>query len=178
MAAGDPARGAVDRLVAWLGELGPRWGLPAEACRLHGWLYLSGRSASAGEIETGVGLTPGQAQSALAWLEAHRLVERDAGGGWRTLDDPWELVMRSLEKRRDEELAPARELLRSSRIAAAADRPLAARIDRLATLLDDIAAIDAQTRRLSPETLRRLIGAGGRAARFFDSAFGPRRGTR
>lgn len=172
MSAGGSGREAMDRLVAWLGELGPRWGLPADACRLHGWLYLSGRVASAGELETAVGLTPGEAGAALAWLEARRLVERDAGGRWRTLDDPWELVMRSLETRRDEELGPARALLRSASIAAAADRPLAARIERLTRLLDDAAAIDAQARRLSPATLRRLIGAGGRAARFLDSAFG------
>ena len=176
MTADSGSQAAIDRLVDWLGQLGGRWGLPPDACRLHGWLYFTARPAPMGEIEAAVGLAPAEAQAALAWLEDHRLVERDAGGGWTTLDDPWELVMRSLEVRRERELGPALELLRSSRAEAATDRPLAARIDGLLALLDDIAALDAQARRFSPRTLRRLIGAGGFAARLVGGALGQRRG--
>jgi hypothetical protein len=86
--------------------------------------------------------------------------------------------MRSLESRRDRELGPARDLLSSSRAAAAGTSATVARIDRLLALLDDFVAIDAQMRRLSPSTLRRLVGAGGRVARIMEGAFGRRRDTR
>ncbi len=44
--------------------------------------------------------------------------------------------------------------------------------ERLYDLVDDIAAIDAGARGLSPATTRRLIGLGSRAARLFDKTIG------
>ena len=41
-----------------------------------------------------------------------------------------------------------------------------------ASLVEDLAAIDMQARRLSPQRLRQLVGIGGRAARFIDRTFG------
>lgn len=156
------------RLLDWVAELGPRWGLPADACRAHGWLYLHGRPAAASEIAEGTGLADGEVAAALIWLFDHRLVQEGSAGRWSTGQDPWEAVMRSLEVRRERELAPALEVLRASRREAGSDPALASRVDRLLALVEDIAAIDAQARRLPPATLRRLIGAGGRVARLFD----------
>lgn len=161
---------ARERLLDWLGDLGPRWGLPTDACRVHGWLYLAGRSAAPAEMARPLGMAEAEVRAALLWLGERGLAEEQPGGAWRTGQDPWEMVARSLEVRREQELAPALEVLRTSRREADGDPPLAARIDRLLALVDDIAAIDAQARRLSPETLRRLIGAGGRVARFLDRA--------
>ena len=84
--------------------------------------------------------------------------------------------MRALERRREEELGPALALLRDAR-RETADPLLGSRIDRLAALLEDVAAIDAQARRLSSSTLRRLIGAGGVAARTAERLFGARERT-
>jgi len=159
---------AARRLLDWLADVGSRWGLPAEACRVHGWLYLSGRSAAPDEIARSLAMADDEVRAALHWLSERRLADEQANGAWRTGQDPWEMVSRSLEVRRDQELQPALEVLRTSRREAAGDPLLASRIDRLLTLVDDLAAIDAQARRLSPDTLRRLIGAGGRVARFLD----------
>ena len=174
-ASGETA--AMERLLAWLGELGPRWGLPADACRVHGWLYLSARAATEAEIGAATRVGPDETRSALDWLSDHGLADKDRDDRWRTGDDPWELVMRSLERRRDRELGPALEILEASRQDARSSPRLAERIDRLRALAEDIAAIDAQARRLSSKSLRRLIGAGGRAARLADRLLGPSRGT-
>ena len=168
---------AMERLLTWLGELGARWGLPADACRVHGWLYLSARAATEAEIAAATEVAPADTRSALDWLADHGLADTDQEGRWRTGDDPWELVMRSLERRRDRELGPALEILQASRRDARANPKLAERIDRLLALAADIAAIDAQARRLSSKSLRRLIGAGGRAARLIDQLLGPGRST-
>jgi DNA-binding transcriptional regulator GbsR (MarR family) len=154
------------RLIAWLGELGPRWGLPADACRVHGHLYLTASPASAEELARAVDLDGASVEEALAWLAARDLVQQVEGSRWRTATDPWELVTRSLEQRRARELGPALDLLRASRREAAGDPVLSRQVGRLLDLVEDIAAIDAQARRLSPATLRSLLGVGGRISRF------------
>jgi DNA-binding transcriptional regulator GbsR (MarR family) len=167
MGRGDSsANAARARLIAWLGELGPRWGLPADACRVHGHLYLAAMPASESELADSLAMEESAVREALAWLEEQRLVEPIPPSGWATGSDPWELVTRALEQRRARELSPALDLLRASRAEAAAEPVLARQIGRLLDLVEDIAAIDAQAHRLSPAALRTLIGVGGRVSRF------------
>ena len=176
----DGESGAVrakEIVVEWLGEVGARWGLPPEACRVHGWLYLSGAHATDTEIAEAVGLSLAEAQAALAWLADHRLADTGPGNAWQTGDDPWELVVRALDRRRDQELPHALEVLRTTRRQAASSPRLARRIDGLLALVGDLAAIDAQARRFSPRSLRRLIRAGGSLARLVDPLLAPRRGS-
>ena len=165
----------VRRVVDFLGELGPRWGLPAEACRLHGYLYLIARPATEDEIASALGTEVTALSEALAWLTEYRLIER-SGPAWSTGSDPWELMLRALEERRSRELKPALELLRDCHRRASKgdhqDHGVKSQISKLITLVEDIAAIDAQARRLSPQALRHLVGLGGRAARFIDRAVG------
>jgi len=154
------------RLIAWLGELGSRWGLPADACRVHGHLYLTASPASTDELGRAVGLGEAAIDEALTWLAEQNLVQEVEPSRWRTATDPWELVTRSLERRRARELGPALGLLRASRRDAAGDPVLSRQVGRLLDLVEDIAAIDAQASRFSPATLRALIGVGGRISRF------------
>jgi len=170
---------AIQRLVDFLGELGPRWGLPAESCRVHGYLYLRARPATEDELCTALGLDGAALESAMAWLKDYRLIERAPGSAaWRTESDPWELMMRALDERRRREAGPAIEVLHECQRMAAAeharDRVVCAQIGKLLALAEDLAAIDTQARRLSPATLRQLVGIGGRAARFLDRTFGKR----
>jgi hypothetical protein len=74
-------------------------------------------------------------------------------------------VTTALEHRRARELPPALALLRASRAESAGDPVLARQIGKLLDLVEDVAAIDAQARRLSPAMLRSLLGVGGRVAR-------------
>jgi hypothetical protein len=37
---------ATHRFVDYFGELGPLWGLPSDACRVHAYLYLVARPAA------------------------------------------------------------------------------------------------------------------------------------
>jgi len=175
-----PASPAMRRLIDFLGELGPRWGLPPGACRAHGYLYLVARPATEGDVAAAVKLADGDLADALKWLVDYGLIERTSAGAWRTESDPWELMMRALEERRRREIAPALDLLRECRRAALTeegrDRVVALQIGKLLELAEDVAAIDMQARRLSPRALRQMIGIGGRAARFIDRTFGRRDG--
>jgi DNA-binding transcriptional regulator GbsR (MarR family) len=180
----SPARlpEAARRLVDFLGELGPRWGLPEEACRVHGYLYLSARPVDESELAEALALDAAATSVALAWLADYRLAARLGQAAWRTDSDPWELMMRALEQRRRREIGPALEILRTSYRTTAAEpgaSPVVARqIGKLLMLAEDLAAIDVQAQRLSPAALRRMIGLGGRAARFMDRALGQGSGGR
>jgi hypothetical protein len=111
---------------------------------------------------------------ALAWLAEEGLAA-NSQTGWTTETDPWTLVMQALERRRSQELAPARAALSTWRQPKEGEDALVVRqAQRLLDLVEDLAAIDAGTRRLPPAALRRLVGMGGRAARMADRVFGGR----
>ncbi|HEX8572026.1 MAG TPA: hypothetical protein VF759_04685 [Allosphingosinicella sp.] len=159
------SEGARTRLIEWLADVGPRWGVPADACRVHGHLYLTATPASRDRLASALGLGEATVGEALDWLARHDLVQEVQPSLWRTGLDPWELVTRSLEQRRARELEPALETLRAGRREAAGDPLLERQIARLLDLVEDIAAIDRQARRFSPATLRALLGVGGRLSR-------------
>jgi DNA-binding transcriptional regulator GbsR (MarR family) len=98
---------AMHRLIGFLGELGPRWGLPAEPCRVHGYLYLRGRPATDDELRAALNIDPAALKDAIAWLKDYHLIEIGQGDAWRIGYDPWELMMRVLDERRRREAGPA-----------------------------------------------------------------------
>jgi DNA-binding transcriptional regulator GbsR (MarR family) len=168
---------ALDRVVEFLGALGPRWGLPAEACRVHGHIFLLAKPVAEAELREALHLSNAALRQALDWLADYGLIERVRGDAWRTDSDPWELMVRALEERQRRELGPALDLLRNCQRAALAERgqrTVATQVGKLLQLAEDIAAINAQAQRLSPRTLRHMIGLGGLAARFMDRTLGRR----
>ncbi len=169
---------AADQVMALLGDVGARWGLPAEACRVHGYFYLIARPATAAEVREALGVSEKTLDDALTWLADYRLIERTTPDAWRTDSDPWELMTRALEERQRREVGPALDVLRAARRAAPLDdarqRTIAAQIGKLLRLVEDLSAISRQTRRLSPATVRHMVGFGGFAARFLDRTLGRR----
>jgi hypothetical protein len=87
-------------------------------------------------------------------------------------------MLRALEERRRREIGPFLDVLRACGQSVSAKdrdgRQVALQIGKLLGLAEDLAAIDMQARRLSPQTLRRMVGFGGRAARFMDRTLGKR----
>jgi DNA-binding transcriptional regulator GbsR (MarR family) len=170
-----------DRVVDFLGDLGARWGLPAEACRVHGYFYVVARPVTAAEVREALDLDEGALGEALAWLAEYRLIERAGSDAWRTDGDPWELMTRALEERQRREVGPALDLLRECHRAALSDRghqrTIAEQIGKLLLLVEDLAVIGRQARRLSPTTVRYMVGFGGLAARVLDRTLGRRGGS-
>jgi DNA-binding transcriptional regulator GbsR (MarR family) len=177
MAAGKTPR-AMDRVLDFLGDVGGRWGLPAEACRIHGYFYMVARPATAAEVCKALKLDKDVFRDALAWLAEYRLIERVGADTWETDSDPWELMMRALEERQRREVGPALALLRECHADALAEsgdqRKIAAQVGKLLRLVEDLGAISRQAQRLSPATVRHMVGLGGFAARVLDRTFGRR----
>lgn len=174
-----PPAPAVQSFVEYFGALGPRWGLDADACRVHAFLYLLGRPASDREIAPALGLDEAHLGEALSYLAGYRMVDQTGPSLWQTGGDPWDMLLSGLEERRRREIGPALTTLRDCHRAAlddsASDRSISLRIGKLLTLVEDLAALDNQARRLSPQFVRGIVGISGRAARLVDRAFGPRK---
>lgn len=157
------------QIVGWLADVGSRWGLPRDACRVHGLLFLYSRPLQASAIAAELFMTGTAVETALEWLTSENLVTSGIDG-WSTEADPWLLMLQTLQRRREQELAPALAVLDPWRRGAPTGDPVVARqARRLLDLVDDLAAIDAGTQHFSPQALRRMIGIGGRAARLFGS---------
>lgn len=174
----DTSPPAVQRFVDYFGGLGSRWGLPAEACRVHAYLYLVAKPVPEEDIATVLSLEAEQLNNSLAFLVDYRMVNRLGSGRWRTSGDPWDMLLRGLEQRRRRELPSALSLLRECHRDAlaepAATQSVAGQIGKMIELVEDLAAIDAQAKRLSPQIVRGLVGILGRAARIMDRALGPK----
>ena len=166
---------AMDRFIRHFGEMGPRWGLDADTCRVHAFLYLAGRPASAGDVATSLGLSEPAVTRALEDLAQWGMARPAAGGAWDGSGEPWDLLFAALEERRRRELGPALEMLRACRDESAKDgatpAPVRGRVNHLLRLVEDLAAIDLQSRRFSPGSMARLVNLGGRAARLLDRVF-------
>jgi len=162
---GSPLSPGSIAIIDWLGTLGPRWGLPGEACRVHGLLFLIARPLSASEIVVALAMDELAVQEALTWLSEDRLAVQGPAG-WSTQADPWMLVMQALEVRREREMATAQSVHEAWERSRQGEDPIVERqARRLFDLVKDVASIEAGARRLSPGTMRTLIGIGGRAAR-------------
>jgi DNA-binding transcriptional regulator GbsR (MarR family) len=163
---------AAQRIVTWLGETGSRWGLPAIACQVHGFLYLTARPIPTAGVAEALALDEVETAEALDWLRAQDLVGM-TDAGWTTGIDPWALMIQTLEKRRALELREARAVIDQWRAERDGEDPVVnQQAKRLFDLVDDIAAIDARVSNLSPVATRQLITLGGRAARLFDRTIG------
>lgn len=160
---------AMRQVIAYFGELGPRWGIDGDAARIHVLLYLAARPMTAAEVAAALGLEAEAVAGAFRFLREGAMIDPPSGGLWRVEGDPWSLLMAALEERRRRELPLAVATLGAARRAAAADpatpQATTERLTGLLGLVEDIAALEVQARRLSPKTLRRAIGIGGRLAR-------------
>jgi DNA-binding transcriptional regulator GbsR (MarR family) len=167
------------KFVDYFGELGGRWGLDPDACRVHAWLYLLARPSAEGDIATALALDAPAVGRAVAYLAEWQMATRAGDALWSVGSDPWQMLFAGLEARRQRELEPALATLRECRALAARDSTTTSvrhRIGQVLDLVEDLAAIDLQARRLSPTLVRRMIGLSGSAARFVDRLAGRRGG--
>ncbi|HEX6841101.1 MAG TPA: hypothetical protein VF113_06225 [Stellaceae bacterium] len=162
------------RFIDYFGAMGPRWGLERETCRAHALLFLAGEAMGAADIARALDMTKPKAAAAVADLQQWGMARPAGESAWDASGEPWDLLFAALEARRRRELQPALDMLRTCRDEASGDGTLPGvrqRLGRMQALVEDLAAIDVQARRLPSTTLIRLVGLGGRAARFLARTF-------
>lgn len=171
---------AVQTFVEYFGELGQRWGLPSDACRVHALLYLLTKPADEREITKTLELDDSALKTALKFLHEYQMAERTSSSKWQTNADPWVLLLQGLEQRRRRELPLALSILQECESAARNDSAMAettlAQIGKMRSLVEDLAALDSHARRVPPHLVRGFVGVSGRAARLVDQVIGRGRG--
>ncbi|NKB49599.1 MAG: hypothetical protein GKS02_09620 [Alphaproteobacteria bacterium] len=163
------------QFLDYFGELGPRWGVRTETSKTQALLFLADRPLSRNDIAQALDITKPKATSALKDLDDWEMAHQTDDGRWRTGSEPWDLLFTALETRQQREIAPALDILRQCTAGAKADPTTPAsvrrRIGGVLKLVENLAAIDVQSRRLPKSLLPRLVSATGTASRLIDRVF-------
>src|SRR5690606_32755759 len=109
----------------------------------HAYLYLVTRPETADGLASALTMTPAAVVEALVFLGDYRMVDGAEASGWRSSADPWDMLLRGLEQRRQRELPEALSTLRDCHRAAltepAKGRGVAAQMAKMLALAEDLA---------------------------------------
>jgi len=120
---------AVERFVLHWGDMGSQWGVNRSVAQIHALLYLSGRPLTAEEIAAKLGLARSNVSNSIRELMAWDLIRRvpvkgDRREHFEAETDLWEITMRIAAVRKERELDPALDALKSCVADAERDRAL------------------------------------------------------
>ena len=109
---------AVERFVLHWGDMGSQWGVNRSVAQIHALLYLSGRPLTADEIALTLGLARSNVSNSIRELIAWNLIRRvpmkgDRREHFEAETDLWEIAMRIAAVRKERELDPAVDTLKS-----------------------------------------------------------------
>src|SRR5262245_3643690 len=162
---------AVERFILHWGDMGSQWGVNRSVAQIHALLYLSGRPLTADEIALTLGLARSNVSNSIRELIAWNLIRRvpmkgDRREHFEAETDLWEIAMRIAAVRKEREIDPAVDALKSCVADAARDpklHPVAGR--RLKDMLVFVEGLDrwyAQMLTVPKPKLAALIRLGTR----------------
>jgi DNA-binding transcriptional regulator GbsR (MarR family) len=120
---------AVERFILHWGDMGSQWGVNRSVSQIHALLYLSERPLTAEEIASTLGLARSNISNSIRELMAWDLIRRvpvkgDRREHFEAETDLWEIATRIATVRKERELDPAVDALRSCVADAEGDRSL------------------------------------------------------
>jgi DNA-binding transcriptional regulator GbsR (MarR family) len=163
-------------ILHW-GEMGTRWGVNRTVAQIHALLYLSDHPLNADDIIDTLGVARSNVSNSLKELQSWKLVRiahvlGDRRDHYSALQDVWDIFRVIVEERKRREIDPTLSVLRACAIEGTQDPTLDASVlGRMRAVLDFLEMLSASYqdyRHLSPQALRRLLGAGGKLARFLE----------
>ncbi|MGJ3231780.1 MAG: GbsR/MarR family transcriptional regulator [Oceanicaulis sp.] len=169
----------MERFVLHWGEMGDRWGVNRSIAQIHAVLYLAGEPLRADELEDILKLARSNISNSIRELESLGLVERvhvmgDRRDHFKTLAEPWDMLMAIAEARKKREIDPTLSVLRACVNEMEGDgRTPAEALERTRRMLIFIETLTGwydQVKRLPKGTLLKLMGLGGKIARFVGGA--------
>ena len=165
---------ALQQFVKYFGELGERWGLPLNACKVHAYLYIKAEPISEVEIVNALGFDKNNLSQAVDFLMDYKMIQRAEDSKWQTSNDPWDMLSIGLEERRRRELPQALETLRACNTNALKEglSTQAKQMKKMLDLVESIAVLDTQLKRISPALLKGALSFSSTAAKFIDRTFG------
>lgn len=168
------ANETLQEFVKYFGELGERWGLPLNACKVHAYLYIKAEPISEVEIAKELGFDRENLSQAVDFLIDYKMIQRMGDSKLKTSNDPWDMLSIGLEERRKRELPRALETLRACNLNAQKEgySTEAKQIKKILDLVESIAVLDTQFKRISPTLLKGALSFSSTAAKFIDRTFG------
>jgi DNA-binding transcriptional regulator GbsR (MarR family) len=136
----------VERFVLHWGDMGSQWGVNRSVAQIHALLYLSERPLTAEEIAETLGLARSNVSNSIRELMAWDLIRRvpvkgDRRDHFEAETDLWEISMRIAAVRKEREIDPAIDALKTC--VAGADRDPELHPDAAKRLKDMLAFIES-----------------------------------
>jgi DNA-binding transcriptional regulator GbsR (MarR family) len=118
---------AVERFILHWGDMGDEWGVNRSVSQIHGLLYLAEAPMTAEDIAETLGMARSNVSNSIKELLAWNLIRRvpilgDRRDHFEAETDIWEVAARIAARRKEREIDPAVDALRSC-VSDAADDP-------------------------------------------------------
>lgn len=173
--------------VLHFGEMGSRWGINRTVGQIYALLFISARPLTADEITDKLGVSRSNVSMGLKELSSWRLVRLSHQPGDRrdyysAPEDVWAIFKTLAEERQRREIDPTLSMLRDAMLespGSAEEAHAQARMREMHDLIEQLTDWFAEVRKLSPETLEKLMSLGAKATtllQFTDKVRGIGRG--
>lgn len=167
------------KLVIHWGKMGARWGINRSVAQIYALLFFSSEPLPADEIAETLSLARSNASTSLRELQGWGIVTvtqrlGDRREHYEALEDVWETFQRIAAERRRREFDPTLDMLRASMREldqAGTEADVAYAKQRLSHMLEFLQAVTSwheETRRLSPDALRKLARLGTRIRKLLE----------
>lgn len=169
---------AVERFVLNWGEMGSSWGVNRSVAQVFAYVFVAVEPVSAEDIAGDLKLARSNVSNCVKELLSYQLIRHKPVKGDRrdffeAETDPWEMMMRIAQARKQREIDPAMAVLEQSlreiREEGEADPAIVKRLEGLDTVMGQMAGWYDQMRRLPQGVLKGLVGLGGRVSRLVKS---------
>ena len=166
---------ATERFILQWGEMGSRWGVNRSVAQIHAYMFLAIDPVTAEQIAGDLNLARSKGSNSIKELLSNQLIRPEPVKGDRrdfyaAETDPWEVMMRLSEARKQREIDPAMAMLQSAvaeiEAEGKADKQVLQRLRGLDTLLGQMASWYDQVKRLPKPVLKALVKLGGKVSGF------------
>ena len=162
--------------VLHFGEMGSRWGINRTVGQIYALLYVSDRPLHADDIVDKLGLSRSNVSMGLKELQGWRLVRLSHLPGDRrdyfaAPEDVWAIFQTLAEERQRREVEPTLSMLRVALLDApesSEERHAQARMQQMYEVMELATGWFDELRKLSPQTLRRLMSLGATVQKLID----------
>ena len=162
--------------VLHFGEMGGRWGINRTVGQIYALLFVSDRPLHADDITEKLGVSRSNVSMGLRELQAWRLVRQEHLPGDRrdyfsAPQDVWSIFRTLAEERQRREIDPTLSMLRAALLESpesAEERHAQQRMREMYELIERVTEWFEEVRKLSPETLTRLMDLGGKVQKLLE----------
>ncbi len=162
--------------VLHFGEMGSRWGINRTVGQIYALIFVSNRPVHADEITEKLGVSRSNVSMGLKELSAWRLVKLEHLPGDRrdyftAPGDVWTIFTTLAEERQRREVEPTLSMLRGALLEpteSADERHAQERMREMYELMELMTTWFAEVRKLSPQTLVKLMELGGKVNKLLD----------